>query len=89
MTETDVTGVPRTPAGIHAWLVERVALYLKRPAADIDPDTSLTENGLDSVYAHTLCADIEDTLGVYLEPPQLWDLDTVTKLTAYLADQTG
>lgn len=89
MTDTDVTGVPRTPAGIRSWLVERVALYLKRSAADIDPDASLTENGLDSVYAHTLCADIEDTLGVYIEPPQLWDVDTVTKLTAYLADHTG
>jgi acyl carrier protein len=88
VTEIDVTGVPRTPAVIHAWLVERVALYLKVQAADIDPDVSLTENGLNSVYAHTLCADIEDTLGVYIEPPQLWDVDTVTKLTAYLADRT-
>ena len=89
MTDTDVTGVPRTPADIHAWLVDRVALYLKVQAADIDPDVSLTENGLNSVYAHTLCADIEDTLGVYIEPPQLWDVDSVTKLTAYLAGHTA
>jgi acyl carrier protein len=89
VTDTDVTGVPRTPADIHAWLVDRVALYLKVPAADIDPDASLTENGLNSVYAHTLCADIEDTLGVYIEPPQLWDVDSVTRLTAYLADHAA
>jgi acyl carrier protein len=86
MTDTDVTDAPRTPADIHSWLIERVALYLKRPAAEIDPDAPLPESGLDSVYAHTLCADIEDTLGVWIEPPQLWDIDTVTKLTAYLAD---
>lgn len=84
MTETDLTRAPRTAADIRSWLIERVAHYLEKPAAEIDPEASLTEHGLDSVYAFALCGDIEDELGVVIEPPQLWDVDSVTALTAHL-----
>lgn len=92
VTETDVTDVtdaPWTPAGVRSWLVEHLALHLKVPAAEVDPDASLTGGGLDSVHAHTLCADIEDALGVYIEPPQLWEADTVNRLAAYLVERTS
>ncbi|WP_294006758.1 acyl carrier protein [Streptomyces sp.] len=57
--------------------MERVSYYLETPVAEIDPGVSLAEYGLESVYAFALCGDIEDTLGVTVEPTLVWDVDTV------------
>ncbi|WP_181808310.1 acyl carrier protein [Streptomyces shenzhenensis] len=84
MTETDPTPVRHTPEEIRAWLIERVAYYLKQPAEEISPDASLAENGIDSVYAFALCGDIEDALALPVEPTLLWDIDTITALTVHL-----
>jgi acyl carrier protein len=87
MTQTDptTTGGPAS-AGIQTYLVERLAFYLSLPVEDIELDVPVTEFGLDSVYAVALCADIEDELRVTVEPTLLWDVDTVTALTAHLSD---
>ncbi|MFC9297961.1 acyl carrier protein [Streptomyces sp. NPDC057011] len=70
---------------IRAWLIERVAYYLERPAAEIDEGAELVEMGLDSVYAFTLCGDVEDRFGLAVEPTMAWDHPTVDAITAYLA----
>lgn len=86
MSETDLTA-RRTPEQIRSWLVDRVAFYVMLPAQEIEPDVSLAEYGLDSVYAFALCGEIEDTLGIPIEPTLLWDVDTLTTLTAHLVDR--
>jgi acyl carrier protein len=86
MTDTDLTRTERTPDDIRSWLAERVAYYLELPAADIDPDVSVAEYGLDSVFAFVLCGEIEDTLGLSVEPTVVWDFDTLTALTAHLVE---
>jgi acyl carrier protein len=86
MTNTETTRVPSRPDEISTWLRERVGYYLQLPSAEIDPDESLSESGLDSVYAFALCADIEDTLGMAVEPTLLWDVDTVSALTKHLTE---
>lgn len=86
MTSTDPTDAALTPDGIGSWLVQRVAYYVQLPATEIDPDVSVAEYGLDSVYAFTLCGDIEDTLGLSVEPTAIWDFDTLTALTAHLVE---
>ncbi|MER5642223.1 acyl carrier protein [Kitasatospora sp. NPDC002227] len=70
---------------IEQWLMERVSYYLETPIEEIDPDVSLAEHGLESVYAFALCGDIEDKLGVTVEPTLVWDVDTVAALTVHLA----
>ncbi|MFE9426146.1 acyl carrier protein [Kitasatospora sp. NPDC006697] len=86
MTQTDPTtpAPPGEAAGIQAYLIDRIAFYLSMPVEEISLDVPVTEFGLDSVYAIALCADIEDELGVTVEPTLLWDIDTVTDLTAHL-----
>ncbi|MGW3285365.1 acyl carrier protein [Streptomyces sp. NPDC001002] len=84
MTETDPTPALRTPEGIQSWLLERVAHYLQRPSEEVSADASLAENGIDSVYAFALCGEIEDRYGLQIEPTLLWDVDTITELTAHL-----
>lgn len=69
------------------WLVERVAMYLNRSPADIDPDVPLSDYGLDSVYALTLSGDIEDHLGVPVEPTLVWDYPTISSLAQALFSQ--
>ncbi|RSM44455.1 polyketide synthase [Amycolatopsis balhimycina DSM 5908] len=77
--------MPLTPEKIRSWLIERVAHYAMVPAEEIEPDVPLANYGLDSVYAFALCGDIEDMLGLLVEPVLLWDVDTVSALTAHLA----
>jgi acyl carrier protein len=89
MSDTDLTAGRRTPEQIRAWLVDRIAYYVMLPTHEIEPDVSLADYGLDSVYAFALCGEIEDTLGIQIEPTLLWDVDTVTTLTAHLSDRVN
>ncbi|MEY9850035.1 acyl carrier protein [Streptacidiphilus sp. MAP5-3] len=84
MTDREV-GVRVSGEDIERWLMERLAYYLETPVGEIDPEVSLAEYGLESVYAFALCGDIEDKLGVTVEPTLVWDIDTVAALTVHLA----
>lgn len=86
MTYTDLTPTQLTPEDIRPWLVRRVAYYVQQPASQIDPDVSVAEYGLDSVYAFTLCGEIEDELGLSVEPTVIWDFDTLNALTTHLIE---
>jgi acyl carrier protein len=69
----------------RGWLLDRLALYLNRPADSIDPSVPLAEFGMDSVAALSLCGDLEDQFGLYVEPTLLWDHPTVESLVGYMA----
>ncbi|MEV4702009.1 acyl carrier protein [Actinoplanes sp. NPDC049316] len=83
MTDTSQT-TTETAETVRAWLVDRVAFYLERPAADIDVSAPLVDLGLDSVYALTLCGDVEDRFGVVVEATMAWDHPTVNAMTDHL-----
>ena len=85
MSDTDLTLPPRTAEDFQGWLVERVARYLELPESVVDPDLSLSDHGLDSVFAFSLCGDIEDAFGLTIEPQDVWDHDTISGLMAFLA----
>ena len=89
MTHTELGHTRLTPDDVRAWLVSRVAYYVQVPAAEIDADVSFAEFGLDSVYAFTLCGDIEDALGLTVEPTAIWDFDTLTALTVHLVESAA
>lgn len=71
------------------WLTERVAYYLGIPAEQIKPDVKLVEYGLESVYALALCGDVEDELGIEVEPTLAWDYPTIDSLVALLIEKTA
>jgi acyl carrier protein len=58
---------------LMVWLIERVAHYLERSTAFVDPSVPLAETGIDSVSALNLCGDIEDTWGVEVDPTLAYD----------------
>ncbi|WP_414942611.1 acyl carrier protein [Amycolatopsis sp. cmx-11-51] len=86
MSDADLTAIRLTAEKIQSWLVERVAHYAMIPAEEIESNVPLSDYGLDSVYAFALCGDIEDTLGILVEPILLWDVDTVAALTTHLTE---
>jgi acyl carrier protein len=86
MTDTPPAFVKKQPEDIRSWLVNRVAYYLQLEPEEIDPDASLADYGLDSVYAFTLCGDIEDVLAMPIEPTLIWDVDSLTALTEHIVD---
>ncbi|MBZ3906728.1 acyl carrier protein [Streptomyces brasiliscabiei] len=71
---------------LRSWLRARVAHYAQRDVADITTTASLTAYGLDSVYALVLCGDIEDHLGLVLEPTVAWDHPTIDALARHLEE---
>ncbi|WP_030692727.1 acyl carrier protein [Streptomyces globisporus] len=79
----------RRPSGCEAslddWLLDRVAAYLHRGAETIEPAVPLAEYGMDSVMAMSLCGDLEDELGIEVEPTLLWDHPTIDRLRSHLA----
>ncbi len=71
-------------AAIARWLTTRVASYLDTEPGAVDPDLPLAEYGLDSVYALSLCGEIEDELRLTVEPTLAWDYPTVNAMAGYL-----
>jgi acyl carrier protein len=95
MTEPTTDTVPPGDAGaagppsadrLRTWLAARVAYYLERGPEEIDHDAPLTSYGLDSVYAFSICGDIEDTFLLVVDPTLVWDHDSVAALAAHLAE---
>ncbi len=75
-----------TPASLTVWLVDRIAVYLRRSPGEIDPSVPLAEYGLDSVAALSLCGDIEEDFDLVLEPTVAWDYPTIEALSAHLLE---
>lgn len=73
---------------IEAWLIAEVAELLGIDAAEIDPEQELTTYGLSSVTGVMLAGDVEDWLGVKLEPTVAWEYPTVREMASFLAGET-
>jgi acyl carrier protein len=85
MTDTvdDGTRKRADEEGLRTWLLECAAGYV-RCDGDIQPDRPLADYGLDSVYALSLCGEIEEHLDIEIDPAMIWDHPTVDALTAAL-----
>ncbi|RKH25963.1 acyl carrier protein [Corallococcus praedator] len=78
--------MPSLPSAdaLSSWLSSRIATYVQRRPEDIRADVPLADYGLDSVYALTLAGDLEDHLGLTLDPTLMWDHPTIAGLTQAL-----
>ena len=72
---------------IEAWLEGRVVAYGKVDVGSFTPETPLAELGLDSVYALTLCGDIEDEFALEVDPTIVWDHPTIRSLAHGISDR--
>jgi acyl carrier protein len=85
MTEIGPVIIEPTAENVRTWLIGRVAHYLDEPAETIDPETPLGAYGLDSVYAYKLCGEVENTLGLLVEPTVIWDVENLAELANHIA----
>ncbi|MCI3927839.1 type I polyketide synthase [Streptomyces sp. AN091965] len=78
------------PAGRRTLLTEflatDVAGILRRNRAAVDPDTPLTDCGLDSLMATQLCVHINQAIGVRLPVKSIWKHSTISVLADHLAE---
>ncbi|MGW2332241.1 acyl carrier protein [Streptomyces sp. NPDC001700] len=70
----------RSRTELTSWLKERIAEHVQLTAEEIEPDVPLANYGLDSIYALTVVTQIEDHLGLTLEPTVMWDAPTLDAL---------
>lgn len=85
MAEIGPAAIEPTAENVRTWLVGRAAYYLKEPAEAIDPGAPLAGYGLDSVYAFRLCGEIEEALGLMVEPTLMWDVENLADLADHIA----
>jgi acyl carrier protein len=74
---------------ISAWIVDRIVFYGKVAAGSFDLDTPLTDLGLDSIYALSLCADIEDVYGLEVDPAIFDELPSIRLLADGISARLG
>jgi acyl carrier protein len=88
MTGTTAARPETTPGldDIRTWVLDRVAYYIERAPSEIDPDAKLVGYGLDSVYALSLCGDIEDEYALVVDPTLAWDYPTVNAIAGCLLE---
>lgn len=81
--------MPTRPIDETEWLIDKVAGFLRIPPNSVDMDRPLAEYGLDSVYALTLCGDMEDAFGIEVEPTMAWDYPSVAAMAGFLRAQVA
>ena len=78
--------VTETGTAVENWLAGRIVAYGKKDAGDFTLDTDFSDIGLDSVYALTLCGDIEDEYGIEIDPELMWDHSSIRSLAGALRE---
>lgn len=73
-----------TTTDISSWIVGRILAYGKVAAEDLTTQTPIADIGLDSVFALTLCGDIEDEYGIDVDPSIFADAANIDELADIL-----
>jgi acyl carrier protein len=76
--------VTRTTGDIQAWMVTYLAELLEISEEDIDASVPFDRYGLDSSAAVGMTGELEDWLGVEIDPTVIYDYPTIDALSHYL-----
>nr|AQA28560.1 acyl carrier protein [Nostoc sp. UIC 10110] len=77
----------RTAAEIQNWLVSYLAELLRLEVNEIDVTIPFDRYGLDSATAIGLTGDLEEWLGIDLDPTLIYDYPSVELLVRHLVEQ--
>jgi len=72
---------------IKSWLVSEVSELLSVDAQTVSVYESLGDYGLSSMTGVILSGNIEEWLGIKLDPAVAWDYPTIESLATYLVDE--
>ena len=74
-------------AAIRAWCTTYLAQTLELPAEEIGPEMRFVRLGLDSANAVHFIVELEEWLGIELEPELAFDHPTIAELARHLAER--
>ena len=74
-----------TRAEIENWLIERIAVRLRLPAAQVHVSTPFMEFGMGSVDAVEIAAELEHWLGRRISPTAIYNYPNIAALTQWLS----
>ena len=72
---------------IRSWLISEVQDLLSVEAESLDVNKRLVDYGLSSMTGMIFSGNIEDKLGIRLDPSVAWEHPTIESLAAFLADE--
>jgi acyl carrier protein len=72
---------------IRTWLVAKAADLLSIAPETLDAQEPLSNLGLSSMNSIILSGDIEEWLGLHLDPMVLWEYPTIEALARYLSQE--
>lgn len=74
-----------TEREIETWLAEYVGELLALPSGEIDPDATFDSFGLDSATAIGITGELEEWLGISIDPDVAYNYPTIRSLSSHLA----
>ena len=86
MTSAEITPLTRTTEEIQDWMVDYMAALLQVDSDEIDIDIPFDRFGLDSASAICMTGDLEDWLGLEIDPTLLYDYPTIGSMSAHLSE---
>lgn len=75
---------PDNLADIRAWLTSYLAFLLEEEPDSIDTELSFDSHGIDSAAAVSLVGDLEDWMGIELDPTIVYDYRSIDQLADFL-----
>ena len=75
----------RSVDDVQGWIVAYLSNLLETDPDNIDTSITFDRYGLDSAAAVGMTGDLEDWLGIEVDPTALYDYPTIESLVAYLA----
>lgn len=87
--ETTGMAQRRSGAEIQQWLTEYLAFLLDQKPDAVNVQLTFEGHGIDSAAAVSLVADLEDWLGMELDPTIVYDYPNVPELARFLVGRQG
>ena len=72
---------------LKAFIADRISSVLRVKKKDLDPDTPFARYGLESIDSVILAMELEEEIGITLEPTLLWEYNTINLCASLLHKQ--
>ena len=74
---------------IAEWLASYIGELTARPSAEIDRNATFESFGIDSANIIGITGELQDELGISIDPEAAYDYPTIQSLASYLAGQAA
>lgn len=78
-----------TKTQIIDFILTRLTAQMHLAKESIDIQSPLANYGVDSIHALSLCAELEDWLGIEIEQTIAWDYPTIEKMAEFLESEVA